>query len=67
MFTHSPSPVQAALLFLSVAAPQRAYAALYASPEAAASHVSRTTYDYVIVGGTSFEPTCETVNTHDRA
>ncbi|TFK86510.1 GMC oxidoreductase [Polyporus arcularius HHB13444] len=50
MFTHSPSPVQAALLFLSVAAPQRAYAALYASPEAAASHVSRTTYDYVIVG-----------------
>ncbi|RPD64064.1 alcohol oxidase [Lentinus tigrinus ALCF2SS1-7] len=50
MLFRSTSAAQAALLFLSVAAPQSALAALYTSPEAAFSHVSRTTYDYVIVG-----------------
>ncbi|EJF64358.1 alcohol oxidase [Dichomitus squalens] len=46
----TPSFLQAALLFLAVAAPQAAYATLYQSADAAAAKTSRTKYDYIIVG-----------------
>ncbi|KAI0730887.1 alcohol oxidase [Earliella scabrosa] len=44
------SYVQAALLFISLLAPQPALGALFESAEAASSKISRTTYDYIIVG-----------------
>ena len=45
------SYVQAALLFISLLAPQPALGALFESAEAASSKISKTTYDYIIVGG----------------
>ena len=48
---HNIHSVQAALLFLSVAAPRSAYATLYSSADAAASTFSKANYDYIVVGG----------------
>ena len=45
------SYVQAALLFISLLAPQSALGALFESADAAATKISRTSYDYIIVGG----------------
>ncbi len=45
------SYVQAALLFTTLLAPHSALAALFESADAAKTKISKTAYDYIVVGG----------------